>query len=155
MSSGDWRSCSPPQMASWRPSTESARSGRRTSGKASAASRRSTWLIATCRPSRKPPTGMIPLGRKEEDTITEQTEEHLIDVDTEPLPQIEFEIGDNVVYPHHGAGKVIRKEDKDVLGERREYLTIQILHNDMTVMVPSENAALEGTSFVRDDAALT
>jgi CarD family transcriptional regulator len=97
---------------------------------------------------------MIPLGRKEEDTITEQTEEHLIDVDTEPLPQIEFEIGDNVVYPHHGAGKVIRKDEKEVLGERREYLTIKILHNEMTVMVPSENAALAGLRRVIDDETL-
>jgi CarD family transcriptional regulator len=96
---------------------------------------------------------MIPLGRKEEDTITEQMEEHLsdVDVDAEPLPHIEFEVGDNVVYPHHGAGKVIRKEDKDVLGERREYLTIKILHNEMTVMVPSENAALAGLRRVIDD----
>jgi CarD family transcriptional regulator len=62
----------------------------------------------------------------------------------EPLPYVEFEIGDNVVYPHHGAGKVIRKEQKDVLGERREYLTIKILHNDMTVQVPSENAEKVG-----------
>jgi CarD family transcriptional regulator, regulator of rRNA transcription len=92
-----------------------------------------------------------PRGRTEEDTITEQTEEHLEDVDTEPLPHIEFEIGDNVVYPHHGAGKVIRKEDKEVLGERREYLTIKILHNEMTVMVPSENAALAGLRRVIDD----
>ena len=29
-----------------------------------------------------------------------------------------------------------------MLGERREYLTIKILHNDMTVRVPTENAAL-------------
>jgi CarD family transcriptional regulator len=94
---------------------------------------------------------MNPPGRKEEDTITEQTEEHLNDVDTEPLPHIEFEVGDNVVYPHHGAGKVIRKEEKDVLGERREYLTIKILHNEMTVMVPSENAALAGLRRVIDD----
>ncbi len=96
---------------------------------------------------------MIPLGRKEEDTITQQMEEHLsdVDVDTEPLPYIEFEVGDNVVYPHHGAGKVIRKEEKDVLGERREYLTIKILHNEMTVMVPSENAALAGLRRVIDD----
>ena len=27
-----------------------------------------------------------------------------------------FDIGDKVVYPHHGAGKVLRKEIKDVLG---------------------------------------
>src|SRR6201995_2838390 len=64
---------------------------------------------------------------------------------------IEFEIGDNVVYPHHGAGKVIRKEQKEVLGERREYLTIKILHNDMTVMVPTENAALAGLRRVIDE----
>jgi CarD family transcriptional regulator, regulator of rRNA transcription len=87
----------------------------------------------------------------EEDTITERTEEHLSDVEAEPLPHIDFEIGDNVVYPHHGAGKVVRKEQKDVFGERREYLTIKILHNDMTVMVPSENAALAGLRRVIDD----
>jgi CarD family transcriptional regulator len=75
-------------------------------------------------------------------------------VDTEPLAQIEFEIGDNVVYPHHGAGKVIRKDEKEVLGERREYLTIKILHNEMTVMVPSENAALAGLRRVIDDETL-
>jgi CarD family transcriptional regulator len=49
-----------------------------------------------------------------------------------------------VVYPHHGAGKVLKKEQKEVLGETREYLTIKILHNDMTVMVPCENAGRAG-----------
>jgi CarD family transcriptional regulator len=55
------------------------------------------------------------------------------------------------VYPHHGAGKVVRKEMKNVLGQRREYLTIKILHNDMTVMVPTENAALAGLRRVIDE----
>jgi CarD family transcriptional regulator len=55
------------------------------------------------------------------------------------------------VYPHHGAGKVIRKEKKEVLGERREYVTIKILHNDMTVMVPTENAAIAGLRRVIDE----
>jgi CarD family transcriptional regulator len=81
-------------------------------------------------------------------------EEHLSDVEAEPLPHVEFDIGDSVVYPHHGAGKVIRKEEKDVLGERREYLTIKILHNDMTVMVPTENAALAGLRRVIGDETL-
>jgi CarD family transcriptional regulator len=49
---------------------------------------------------------------------------------------------------------VIRKEQKDVLGERREYLTIKILHNEMTVMVPTENAALAGLRRVIDDETL-
>jgi len=64
---------------------------------------------------------------------------------------IEFELGDNVVYPHHGAGKVCAKEIKEVFGEKREYLTIKILHNDMTVMVPTENAALAGLRRVIDE----
>jgi CarD family transcriptional regulator len=93
-------------------------------------------------------------GRTEEDTITERTEEHLGDVEAAPLPHVEFDIGDNVVYPHHGAGKVIRKEQKDVLGERREYLTIKILHNEMTVMVPSANASLAGLRRVIDDVTV-
>ncbi len=79
-------------------------------------------------------------------------EEHLEDLETvEPLPHIEFEVGDNVVYPHHGAGKVLRKEVKDIFGDKREYLTIKILHNDMTVMVPTENAALAGLRRVIDE----
>ena len=55
-----------------------------------------------------------------------------------------FDVGDKVVYPHHGAGTVVKKESREVLGEKREYLTIKILHNDMTVNVPSENAEKVG-----------
>jgi CarD family transcriptional regulator len=57
---------------------------------------------------------------------------------------VEYKVGDKVVYPHHGAGKVLKKEKKEILGERREYLTIKILHNDMTVMVPSDSAGRAG-----------
>ncbi|MEW6581427.1 MAG: CarD family transcriptional regulator [Actinomycetota bacterium] len=62
-----------------------------------------------------------------------------------------FEVGDKVVYPHHGAGKIIKKEEKEVLGQRREYLTIQILYNEMTVMVPTENADKAGLRHVIDE----
>jgi CarD family transcriptional regulator, regulator of rRNA transcription len=55
-----------------------------------------------------------------------------------------YKVGDKVVYPHHGAGTVVKKERREVLGEKREYLTIKILHNDMTVNVPTENADAVG-----------
>ncbi len=55
-----------------------------------------------------------------------------------------YEVGDKVVYPHHGAGTVTKKEKREVLGEKREYLTIRILHNDMTVMVPVDSADRAG-----------
>jgi len=57
--------------------------------------------------------------------------------DTDIGEALLFDIGDKVVYPHHGAGTVVRKEKREVLGETREYLTIQILHNDMTVKCPA------------------
>ena len=60
------------------------------------------------------------------------------------IVHVEYKVGDKVVYPHHGAGKVLKKEKKEMLGERREYLTIKILHNDMTVMVPSDSAGRAG-----------
>jgi CarD family transcriptional regulator len=64
----------------------------------------------------------------------------------------DFQEGDNVVYPHHGAGVVLKKETKQLLGEKRDYLTIKILHNDMTVMVPCENAGRAGLRRVINEA---
>ena len=42
-----------------------------------------------------------------------------VDIEVEVHAEyIEFELGDNVVYPHHGAGQVQAKEIKEVFGER-------------------------------------
>src|SRR2546425_10548740 len=65
-----------------------------------------------------------------------------------------YKVGDKVVYPHHGAGTVVKKEKRKVLGEEREYLTIQILHNDMTVNVPTENADRVGLRKVIDETTV-
>ena len=39
---------------------------------------------------------------------------------------------------------MIKKESKELLGEKRDYLTIKILHNDMTVMVPARTRIVAG-----------
>jgi CarD family transcriptional regulator len=62
-----------------------------------------------------------------------------------------YKVGDKVVYPHHGAGTVVKKEKRTILGTEREYLTIKILHNDMTVNVPAENAEKVGLRRVIDE----
>ena len=81
------------------------------------------------------------------------TEDQLTDDDLEIIipENIDFEIGDHVVYPHHGAGMVLKKELRKMFGEEREYLTIKILHNDMTVMVPCENAGIAGLRRIIDE----
>jgi CarD family transcriptional regulator len=88
----------------------------------------------------------------EEDTIPEEKDDlNPEDLEVPVVEHIEFECGDSVVYPHHGAGKVLKKEAKVLLGQERVYLTIKILHNDMTVMVPSEKAAQVGLRRVIDE----
>jgi CarD family transcriptional regulator len=85
-------------------------------------------------------------------TIPDTADAQLVeDLDAPVIENIEFECGDHVVYPHHGAGKVLKKERRKMFGEEREYLTIKILHNDMTVMVPCENAALAGLRRIIDE----
>ena len=66
-----------------------------------------------------------------------------------------YDVGDKVVYPHHGAGTVVKKEQREVLGQKREYLTIRIEHNDMTVQVPNENAEKVGLRKVIDEDMVT
>ena len=46
---------------------------------------------------------------------------------------------------------MLKKQTKDLMGEKREYLTIQILHNELTVMVPCENAGKAGLRRVIDE----
>ncbi|HKG37086.1 MAG TPA: CarD family transcriptional regulator [Solirubrobacterales bacterium] len=66
----------------------------------------------------------------------------------------DFEEGDKVVYPHHGAGLVMKKETRELMGTEREYLTIKILHNELTVMVPCENAGTAGLRRVCDEVQI-
>ncbi len=62
-----------------------------------------------------------------------------------------FKVGDKVVYPHHGAGRILDICRRDVQGDLKEYMTIQILHNDMTVMVPIDAAERAGIRSVIDE----
>ena len=97
--------------------------------------------------------GRNPTTTKEA-AITELIEEE-IEAGLEPELVNNFEVGDNVVYPHHGAGVVLKKESRELLGDKREYLTIKIHHNDMTVMVPCENASKAGLRRVIDGDDVT
>jgi CarD family transcriptional regulator len=97
------------------------------------------------------PTAAPAAVLRKEAQIPQLATEEAIEIGPELGPvECTFEIGDNVVYPHHGAGVVLRKETKDLLGEKRDYLTIKILHNNMTVMVPCENAHRAGLRRVID-----
>ena len=51
-----------------------------------------------------------------------------------------FKIGDHVVYPHHGAAVIERKEMRVRDGEETEYLVLHMTHGDLTLSVPTDKA---------------
>jgi CarD family transcriptional regulator len=55
-------------------------------------------------------------------------------------PVIPFAVGDKVVYPHHGAATIIKKQKLDVGGEKRDYFILEIATDQLTVSVPVDSA---------------
>ena len=62
-----------------------------------------------------------------------------------------FDVGDKVVYPHHGAAVIERREDREVFGEKREYLVLRLAYGDLTLMVPCDNTDEVGLREVIND----
>ena len=51
-----------------------------------------------------------------------------------------FKVGDRVVYPHHGAAVIQKKENREVFGETKECLVLQMVHGDLVLTVPVDKA---------------
>lgn len=58
-----------------------------------------------------------------------------------------FEVGETVVYPHHGAATISEVKTRIVKGEEKIYLKLRVAQGDLTIEVPAENVELVG---VRD-----
>jgi CarD family transcriptional regulator len=65
-----------------------------------------------------------------------------------------FEVGETVVYPHHGAALIQATETRIVKGEERLYLVLKVAQGDLTVKVPAENAEIVGVRDVVDQTGL-
>ena len=50
-----------------------------------------------------------------------------------------YKPGDRVVYPHHGAAVIEKKEKRKAFGTEREYFVLRMAHGDMTLAVPVDN----------------
>ncbi|EAO57027.1 CarD-like transcriptional regulator [Bacillus thuringiensis serovar israelensis ATCC 35646] len=57
------------------------------------------------------------------------------------LPYMEvdymFQIGDNIVYPMHGAGIIEAIEEKEFSGKKQQYFVIKMSISNMQVMIPT------------------
>ena len=66
-----------------------------------------------------------------------------------------FDVGDRVVYPHHGAAIILRREFRDVSGTKREYLMLHMAFDDLTLSVPVDNVDGVGLRDVIDEEEIT
>jgi CarD family transcriptional regulator len=62
-----------------------------------------------------------------------------------------FDVGDNVVYPHHGAAVIERRELVEAFGQKREYLVLRLAYGDLTLKVPADNTDEVGLREVIND----
>lgn len=51
-----------------------------------------------------------------------------------------YKVGDNVVYPMHGVGKIEAIEKKKILNKVNKYYIIKILQGNIRIMVPVDKA---------------
>jgi len=51
-----------------------------------------------------------------------------------------FSIGDNIVYPMHGAGTIEAIEERELMGEKCEYYVLLIPQNGIRIMIPCDRA---------------
>ncbi|CAN5160937.1 CarD family transcriptional regulator [soil metagenome] len=58
-----------------------------------------------------------------------------------------FEVGETVVYPHHGAATIIEVKTRVIKGVEKLYLKLNVAQGDLVIEVPADNVDLVG---VRD-----
>lgn len=67
---------------------------------------------------------------------------------------MQFEVGETVVYPHHGAAKIIEVKKRKLGGEEKLFLKLQVNQGDLTIEVPADNCDLVGVRDVIDQEGL-
>lgn len=67
---------------------------------------------------------------------------------------MQYEVGETVVYPHHGAAKIIDVKKRKLGGEEKLFLKLQVNQGDLIIEVPAENCDMVGVRDVIDQEGL-
>ena len=59
-----------------------------------------------------------------------------------------YAIGDKILYPMHGAGIVETIEEKEILGELRQYYILKVSWGDMKMMIPVDTSDEIGVRYI-------
>lgn len=67
---------------------------------------------------------------------------------------MQYEVGETVVYPHHGAAKIVEVKKRKLGGEEKLFLKLEVNQGDLTIEVPAENCEMVGVRDVIDNEGL-
>ncbi|GAB2449899.1 CarD family transcriptional regulator [Conyzicola lurida] len=67
---------------------------------------------------------------------------------------MEFIVGETLVYPHHGAVTITEVSTVTVKGVEKQFMTLKVHANALTIKLPIENAELVGVRDIIDDAGV-
>ena len=59
-----------------------------------------------------------------------------------------YAIGDKILYPMHGAGIVETIEEKEILGELRQYYILKVSWGEMKMMIPVDTSDEIGVRYI-------
>ena len=61
-----------------------------------------------------------------------------------------FEVGETVVYPHHGAATITHVKTRSIKGADKTYITLNVHQSDLIIELPVDNVELVGVRDVID-----
>jgi CarD family transcriptional regulator len=67
---------------------------------------------------------------------------------------LSFQVGDNVVYPKHGVGRVIEIQSSEIAGTKLELYVLRFDKERMTLKVPTNKAESVGMRKLSSEATL-
>jgi CarD family transcriptional regulator len=63
---------------------------------------------------------------------------------------MKFEVGETVVYPHHGAATITHVKTRSIKGADKTYITLNVHQSDLVIELPVDNVELVGVRDVID-----
>ena len=67
---------------------------------------------------------------------------------------MKIEVGETLVYPHHGAVTITAIESRDIKGVEKQFITLNVHTSELTIKIPVDNIDLVGVRDVIDDAGV-
>jgi len=65
-----------------------------------------------------------------------------------------FEVGETVVYPHHGAATITAVTTRTIKGVEKRYITLNVHQSELAIELPIDNAEMVGVRDVIDSAGV-